>query len=139
VGLALQSATAECLVHEKIPQDLAPLLYKLVGSDVEAATLLVDDGIEDVHQKLTHVWNEGASAANITMLAAELGSHAEHTELALALIEIELCRRLLHSASATKNVNGASTILAMHRHRGSNTNRTLTLENILFSMGGYGA
>jgi hypothetical protein len=138
-----------------IPEELARHAAALVGPDVERAQALVDGGLADVVASLRAALDTNAGSSELLSAAAEIGSDKEQTELALALIEVEVRDRLAerHGVTGDRLYIGPEGLCAGHlpedrladvaarlarlrRLKVYNVNRTLAVENVLLALTG---
>ena len=144
---------AEALVAGGVDPSVAGLLSALVGADVEAAADLVERGAVEVAQTLRDVLAAGTPAASVADVAADLGADAARTDLALALLEVELRDRLAAGHGAAPSAlyddspraplvpaDVAATVdrvIELRELTPFNLNRTLSLESVLLRLTGH--
>lgn len=129
-----------------IDEQLAPVLSALVGADAERAQAMVDAGAADILADL-RASLEG-NTATLLHVAADIGSDAARTQLALTLLEVELRDRLAlhhgasvpHLASAPQQCTPAALARAVDRlihlreMAPHHLNRVLSLEGLLMEL-----
>ncbi len=139
-----RTGARETLTAAGIDAEVAGPLASLVGPDVDAAQVLVDAGAPDVLDTLRRVLGGHGSAAAIVEASADLGADAKRTDLALALLEVELRDRLAarHSVAGSEPepepglVEAVDRIVRQRRLRTLNPNRALSLESVLLRLAG---
>jgi DNA polymerase III subunit delta' len=143
------------LVTAGIPLELARPLAALVGPDAERSRELVELGAPEVLTSLKRALRPDATLETLLGVAADLGADRQRTDLALAMLEVEVRDRLAHAydtspealylespAEAPNTKLAARLALAAERlqelrqARNLNLNRTLGLESLLMLLTG---
>jgi DNA polymerase-3 subunit delta' len=134
-----------------IDEEVARPLGALVGPDPERAQALLDKGAPEIIATLRSALAPGAPLPVIIEAAADLAADRERTDLALALIEVEVRDRLAHACGATFDhlltqpvssgslqhlSAAASRLQSLRRFKTLNINRSVALETVLFTLAG---
>ena len=147
----------QALVSAGMTPDLARPLAALVGPDAVRGRGLVEQGAPEILSSLKTALSPDASLETLLGIAADLGADRQRTELALAILEVELRDRLaqVHRSSpeslylevspctpagagpvADRLTLAAERLQELRRVRSLNINRTLSLESLLMLITG---
>ena len=115
-----------------LPEALIPTLATLCGPDVEAATQLVEAGLEDVTTSIRAAM-ESTDPVTLTRTASDLGQNESTYRLALRVLEMETSRRLQKGQSA-KLTCVVDALWRLRQNQAIHLNRTLALESALLPL-----
>lgn len=147
LGGADRDRAIRALVEGGIEEELAPLLYPLVGSDVARASALREAGAAEIIQQVDEVLARPDDQSLALRVAKDLGADRDRADLALAFIELRVrdslaVHRGLPALDAARVPSLAPPVLAdlverLQRLRAlanRSLNRTLALEALFLGL-----